>query len=302
MVGIDVGGTLIKAAVAGPDGAIHRRFRTSTGISGGEAFTSALGDVAERLCAETAADGYPAQAVGIAVPGIVDHVAGVARYAANLDWKDAPVAASVERRVGLPVVLGHDGRAAAAAEAVAGAARGVDDFLFVALGTGVAGAVTYKGRAWHGHSWLAGEIGHVVVDPSGDRCNCGNCGCLETFAGSPALVRRYHAATGASLEPSRILRLATDGDEAARRVVEAAIAALGQAVAAVQTLLDLELVVVGGGLVSADAGLLGALETALTARLPYQTIPKVVPAELGADAGAIGAALLARHRLAGEEW
>lgn len=302
MVGIDVGGTLIKAAVAGADGAVHRRFRTSTGISGGEAFTSALGDVAERLCAETAADGTPARAVGIAVPGVVDHVAGVARYAANLDWKDAPVAARVQQRVGLPVVLGHDGRAAAAAEAEAGAARGVEDFLFVALGTGVAGAVIYRGRAWHGHSWLAGEIGHLVVEPGGERCNCGGHGCLETLAGSPALVRRYHAATGVSLEPSRILRLAADGDDAARQVVDAAVGALGLAVAAVQTLLDLELVVVGGGLVSADAGLLSALETALAARLPYQTVPKVVPAELGADAGAIGAALLARYRLAGTDW
>ncbi|WP_328913193.1 MULTISPECIES: ROK family protein [unclassified Streptomyces] len=301
MVAVDLGGTEIKAAVVAPDGRVLHRVRRPTGRErGGAAVVDTVVETAAALvarCPEVA--GAAAVAVGVVVPGMVDEAAGRAVWSANLGWRDLPLRDLLTERLGLPVAFGHDVRAGGLAEGVLGAARGRGDFLFVALGTGVAAAYVVDGRAVRGAHGGAGELGHLVVRRRGPRCGCGNRGCLETLASASALARRYTSASAATGEPrtpvtaERVCRLAQDGDPVAVRVWNDAVTALADGLAVCATLYDTSLVVIGGGLSRAGAALFDPLRSALAARLTFQPTPTLLPATLGPTAGTLGAALLA---------
>lgn len=301
VLGIDLGGTTVKGI--GVDGERRVRWRGSrpTGPDDlWEGLPAALVDLALELYQRASTAGYVPQAAGVVVPGLVDQEAGVAKFAANLGWEDVPVRDLLEKRLGLPIVVGHDVRAGGMAEGCFGAARGVGDYLFIAIGTGIAGSISLGGLMWAGRSWLAGEIGHVVVQPGGDRCGCGGVGCLETVSSAAAIARRYAERTGVpagEVDARRVLQLAEEGDSQARQVVDQAVDALGAALASAQNLLDVELIVIGGGLAGAGAPLLKAVGDALASRLTFQTRPKLALAELGSDAGSLGAVLLAQQGL-----
>lgn len=302
VVGVDLGGTEIKAALVAPDGKVVHRVRRATGRErGGAAVVAALVETAADLAARCPAlTGTAAAAAGVVVPGVVDETAGTAVFSANLGWRDLPLRDLLAERLGLPVALGHDVRAGARAEGALGAARGRDEFLFVALGTGVAAAHMAGGRVSAGARGGAGELGHVVVRRSGPPCGCGNRGCLETLASASALSRRYTSASSARTGSPRapvpaeeVCRLAQAGDLVAERIWADAVAALADGLAVCATLYDTALVVVGGGLAHAGPALFDPLRAALAARLTFQSRPEVVAAELGAEAGCRGAALLA---------
>ena len=178
-------------------------------------------------------------ALGVAVPGIIDEQRGVAVMAANLGWRETPVSALLSEATGLPVALGHDVRAACVAEWQLGAARGSDDALLVALGTGIGAGVVSDGRLLVGGGY-AGQLGHVVVDPGGARCTCGQYGCLATLASATAVVRRYAERAAATSTPGDltardVARLARTGDLAAAAVWAEAVAALADALATAVT-------------------------------------------------------------------
>ncbi|WP_461030870.1 ROK family protein, partial [Streptomyces sparsus] len=184
VIALDVGGTGMKAALVGADSELLYQARRPTGRERGpDAVTAAVLDFAADL-RRVGIDRYdcaPA-AAGVAVPGILDEAAGVVRYAANLGWTDVPLRALLTERLdGLPVALGHDVRTGGLAEGRIGAGAGVDRFLFVPLGTGIAGAIGINGRVEAGAHGGAGEIGHIVVRPDGPECGCGQRGCLETL-------------------------------------------------------------------------------------------------------------------------
>ena len=149
VIGLDVGGTVLKAVAVGPDGCVTRRVRQLTGAScGPEAVVTRIAELLAAFARQVDTDGSPARAVGVGVPGIIDEQAGVARFAGNLGWRDLPLRDILEERLSLPVVLGHDVRQGAVAEGLMGAARGVDDYAFIAIGTGIAAAVMLRGRPW----------------------------------------------------------------------------------------------------------------------------------------------------------
>ncbi len=289
VLGIDVGGTSMKAAFRsvhadGLLGAAEHPARRPT-PSGAET-ADALGAFAAELIA---AHG-PVDAVGIGAPGIVDDVAGVAEYSVAPAWADVPLRALVAERLGgTPVALGHDVRLGGLAEGRLGAAAGSRDYLFVALGTGVGGMLCLDGVPRLGPHHRAGEIGHVVIDPGGEPCGCGQRGCLENFASATGIAHRH----GAGATAHEVARLAAEGDPRAGEVWSQAVEALAVALVGAITLLDLDVIVVGGGVAKAGEQLLGPLRAAVGARLSFQRPPRIVQAALGDEAAVAGAALIA---------
>ncbi len=294
-VGLDIGGTLMKAVVVGPDGEVTGRLRSPTAPGAGPA---AVLDRAAGLVAQARhlpATVGPVSAVGIGVPGFVDEASGTVEYSANLGWRDMPVARLLSERLGTPVALGHDVRLGGRAEGELGAARGASDYLFVAVGTGIAAAVTLGGRQRRGPSGLAGEIGHVVADPDGPLCRCGGRGCLEEVASASGIGRRYRREVpGPEIGSAEVLALAVGGDPVAERIWSSAIGQLAHAIALVHGALQLEMVVIGGGLAKAGTRLVEPLGAALAADLPCIPPPRLALAQLGDEAAGLGAALLAR--------
>ncbi|MFC9808237.1 ROK family protein [Streptomyces griseoaurantiacus] len=288
----------MKAALVGAEGELLHRARRPTGRERGpEAVTAAVLDFAAELRAHgLSAFGEPALAAGVAVPGIVDDARGVAAYSANLGWRDVPLRALLSERLGgVPVALGHDVRTGGLAEGRIGAGRGADRFLFVPLGTGIAGAIGIDGRVEAGAHGFAGEIGHVVVRPGGVDCPCGQRGCLERYASASAVGHAWAAALGdpEADAAADCARAVAAGDTRAREVWQAAVDALADGLVTALTLLDPRTLIIGGGLAEAGPTLFDPLHEALRARVTFQKLPEVVPAGLGDNAGCLGAGLLA---------
>ncbi|MFH8800367.1 ROK family protein [Streptomyces sp. NPDC017936] len=296
VIALDVGGTGMKAALVGADGALLHRARRATGREHGpDAVVAGVLDFAAELRAHGAEHlGEPAAAAGVAVPGIVDETRGVAVYAANLGWRDVPLRDLLGAELGIPVALGHDVRTGGLAEGRVGAGRGADRFLFVALGTGIAGAIGVGGRVEAGAHGSAGEIGHVVVRPGGTPCPCGQRGCLERFASAAAVGEAWARACGdPEADAADCAKAVASGDPNAVRVWQQAVDALADGLVTALTLLDPRTLVIGGGLAEAGETLFTPLRNAVRQRITFQKLPEIVPAALGDAAGCLGAGLLA---------
>ncbi|MFI0505754.1 ROK family protein [Streptomyces albogriseolus] len=297
VIALDVGGTGMKAALVGADGELLHQARRPTGRERGPdaVVEGILGFAAELRAHGIRAHGEPASAVGVAVPGIVDEAEGVAAYAANLGWRDVPLRALLAERLGgVPVALGHDVRTGGLAEGRLGAGRGTDRFLFVPLGTGIAGAIGIDGKVEAGAHGFAGEIGHIVVRPGGAECPCGQRGCLERFASASAVSRAWAEASGdPDADAADCAKAVASGDERAVRVWQEAVDALADGLVTALTLLDPGTLIIGGGLAEAGETLFTPLREAVRRRVTFQKLPSLVPATLGDAAGCLGAGLLA---------
>ncbi len=299
VLGVDVGGTMIKALAVRNDGHVVLRARTPTAAQEGskaviariEAFCA---DLADGIAGQT---GLPPSALGLAVPGVVDETAGVARFAANIGWQEAPLGELLSQRLGVPVTVRNDVRAAGLAEARLGAARGSRDFLLLQIGTGIAGALVLDGRPYSGAHALGGEFGHVIVAPGGAACRCGARGCLETVASAAAVAGRYMERSGGGgallVDAAEVIRRSAGGEACAREVWGDAVRALATVLAWSQNMLDPELVVLGGGLAQAGAALTDPLRRELGSQLTFQRLPRLAVSELGDEAGCLGAAMTA---------
>lgn len=291
VVGIDVGGTRIKSALVTPDGEVLAEAVRATPESVGDR----LGEVAAKTVVELTArvdHDVDLLAVGVAVPGLVDDVAGVGVWSANLGWRDLDLRGGISAHVDVPVAIGHDVRSGLLAEHRLGAARDADNVLFVPLGTGLASAILCRGQLVTGSLWT-GEIGHIVVVPDGPRCACGQRGCLEALSSAGAIGRRWSEATGLVGDAEEVARRADAGEPEARRIWQEAIEALAIMVAPVVAAAGTELVLIGGGLVHAGDTLLDPLRVALTTRLGGRDDVAVEAAALGDRAGSLGAATIA---------
>jgi glucokinase len=294
-IGIDIGGSGIKGLLINPvTGAVLASHRTETPVAEGPAaVTATVAATAVHLTelAERNQDGPPA--VGVVVPGIVDEPCGIVRSAVNLGFLDLPLAANLSSAIGRPVRLGHDVRAGGLAEARFGAGHGERNVLFVPLGTGIAAGCVVDGRLLSAGGY-AGELGHVVVVRGGEECPCGQHGCLERYASAAAVARRYTARTGTPVSGSaEVIARVGAGDAAALAVLDEAVQGLVTALLAAITLLGSAVVVIGGGMARAGAKLMDPLAAELEARMTFHRRPRLVTAQLGDEAGAIGAALLA---------
>jgi glucokinase len=300
-VGIDLGGTKIAGIRMDEQGQVLAREEEPT-----PADPEGILEVMLRLTGSLAAG--LADAVGVGAAGMVEFEAGALRFAPNLPLRDVPIRSLIEDGSGLRCVVDNDTNVAAWGEYRFGAARGHDHVLLVTVGTGIGGAIVTGGRLHRGAHGFAGEIGHVIVEPGGPECGCGNRGCWEQVASGKALDRLAEAE--AERHPDGAIARAAEGpangrsasiaaragDGAAREIYEEVGRRLGEGIAGLVNVLDPDLVVVGGGV--ADEGDLllgparGAFRETVEAVDRRPDVP-IVTARLGNEAGAIGAAALA---------
>jgi glucokinase len=296
VIGVDVGGTTIKAALFDSDGLEYFRSDWPTPRQlGTDAVITTIIDVIAELRAQVP-EAAQVRAVGLVVPGLVDAEQGIAVYAANLGWRQLPLRQIVAEAVGLPVILDHDVRAAGLAELELGAGRGLQEIIFVALGTGVAAAVITRGQVAAGATGRAGELGHLPVFPEGEWCACGQRGCTETYASAAALSRRFAAASGISdVRAEDVISRAAAGDPIAEKIFNDAVTALGRALVNYVLLMDPELILIGGGMGASGAALLDPLTHAVQGGLAWRAAPVILNGTFAGDAGRRGAGLLAWH-------
>ncbi|MFI6940604.1 ROK family protein [Streptomyces sp. NPDC050418] len=303
VIALDVGGTGMKAALVGADGSLLHEARRRTGRErGADAVIASILDFAADLRAHGEQQyGRTAEAAGVAIPGIVDAERGVAVFAANLGWENVPLRDLLQDRLSLPVALGHDVRTGGLAEGRIGAGRGADRFLFLPLGTGIAGAIGIDGVIEPGAHGSAGEIGHIVVRPDGPPCGCGRRGCLERLASASAVTKAWAEASGdPDADAADCAKAVESGDPRAAEVWQNAIDGLADGLVTAITLLDPRTLIIGGGLAEAGETLFTPLRAAIERRLMFESMPTIVPAALGDTAGCLGAGLLAWDLLAAE--
>jgi glucokinase len=312
-IGIDLGGTTVKGALVSASGDILYETRLDTEQQNPERLFSQLIEAIASLRNDPRAEGRAA-AVGIGIPGLVNRKTGRIEVMPNLPpLSDFDIIEELSRRLELPVVLDNDANAAAYAELQVGAARGRRDVFFITLGTGIGSGLIINGQIYRGATGFAGEFGHMTIDPEGIECACGNVGCLETIASGPNIVRRtrerlYRDRTSSlsrlaiprdrELTAEDIAHAASQGDEMAQVMMERTGMFLGIAIAAVVNLLNVEMVVMGGGVMEAGDLILKPTikETRRRAFPPSFNSCEIVIAKLGPSAGVIGAALLARNQ------
>jgi glucokinase len=306
-LGIDIGGTNVKAALVSEEGTVAAFALESW--SGGPPSDAVA---AARRLRDELLRGRPGSRPGVCgagCAGLVDGVRGVVRMSPNLpSWHDVELARLLTEALGAETVVENDANAAAFAEHAVGAARGATNAAVLTLGTGVGGGLILGGRLYRGSHGFAGEVGHATIDLDGPSCVCGGAGCFERMVNAEAIVAR--AREWAARRPSQpgaalavgpltakdVSDAAARGDAAAAGAIEETGRLLGVGLANLVEILDLEIIVVGGGVASAGERLLAPARAEMAARVagPAWRLPKVVPAELGEMAGVTGAALLAR--------
>ncbi|MFG2786471.1 ROK family protein [Streptomyces sp. NPDC048419] len=301
IAGVDIGGTTTQVILCATDLGVVGRLEVPTpAAEGGSAMMAAALDCVRRLLDRT-----PARllAVGIGAAGVVDARAGRILVASDSfrDWAGFEVAAEAERALGVPAFLDNDVNAFLRGEAAAGAVAGVPHVLGMTLGTGVGGALWLNGALYDGPHGAAGEIGHVPG--FGELpCTCGGRGHLETLASGRSIAARYGERTGRYVSARHVAESAARGDADALTVYEAAGAGVARAILITAGLLDVTTFVIGGGVSRSWSLVEPPLERALAAEPPVSGRPlRVLPAGLGGDAVAIGAAARARAELGVDE-
>ena len=309
-IGVDVGGTKVAGGVVDEEGRILRRAERATPAASAAATREAIVDLIGELGAA-----HPAQAVGIGAAGFVDERRATVLVAPNIPgWQHEPLRALLEREVAVPVVVENDANAAAWAETRYGAGRGETHLACVTVGTGIGGGIVLDGSLYRGRWGVAAEMGHMQVQPGGRVCGCGNRGCWEQYASGSALVREARAraaedragaagllalgdGTPEGVTGRQVTRAAHKGEPVALAAFEVVGRWLGQGLADLAAVLDPGCFVIGGGVSEAGELLLAPARVAFALALtgaagrPHASIRQ---AELGNDAGVVGAADLAR--------
>ena len=325
-VSVDLGGTNLRIAAVDSTGKTLEKITTSTAVARGrDLVIDEMCAAIQQLVVRVRGAGELA-GIGIGVPGIIEMQTGMLRESPNLPgWHNYPVRDEIERRLGTTVVLENDANVAALGEKWIGAAAGVDDMCMLTLGTGVGGGVVLQGKIWHGMTGMAGELGHINVEPDGPACKCGSRGCLEQFASATAVKRMAleAVAAGAAQQLAQAMKedpefsskvvydLAMQGSAAAREIFRKVGHALGIVIADLVNIFNFPMYVIGGGVASAwDAFAPSMMETVrknsfvYRATAPAESAPEgnvrrdvvgatvITRALLGSDAGLIGAARL----------
>jgi glucokinase len=265
-IGVDMGGTNLRIAAITTDGKLLEKITLGVKVALGRDYViGEMCDAIHRLTEQYRTSGRFIGA-GIGVPGIIDVEAGMMRLSANLPgWSDYPVRDEIERRLGARVFLDNDANVAALGEKWLGAGRDASNMAMLTLGTGIGGAIVLNGKLFYGMSGMAGEFGHVTIEPNGVPCGCGNRGCAERYASATAVVRMAREAIDSGLAPEltkaansdpefnakSIYNLAIQGNRDAQRIFVRFGEALGILLADLVNVLDLDMYVIGGGVVSA---------------------------------------------------
>lgn len=318
IIGIDLGGTTVKFAILTSEGDIQQKWSLVTDAreNGSKIVPAIVESINEQL------EKYqltPNDFIGIGMgsPGTVDRKAGTVIGAYNLNWKTSqPVKKLIEEGTRISFAIDNDANVAALGERWKGAGENEEDVVFITLGTGVGGGIIAGGRLIHGVAGAAGELGHITVDPEGYDCTCGKNGCLETVASATGVVRlardfsedyagesqlKYNIDDGQLITAKDVFDLAKENDKLAVRVVEKVAYFLGLACASVANTLNPSTIVIGGGVSNAGVFLIDQIKSYFD-QFTYPTIretTKIRLAELGNNAGVVGASSLIKEHMNG---
>ncbi|MET3291815.1 UNVERIFIED_CONTAM: glucokinase [Brevibacillus sp. OAP136] len=313
MVGIDIGGTSIKMGLLTPSGSMVGKLEQPTLVElGADSVIQRTAEMVELLLQRSDVAKQQLAGIGIGVPGPIDADSGVVHQAVNLHWQRTELRTKMEALTGVRVFVENDANAAALGEMWQGAGTGATNLVMITLGTGVGGGIIVNGAITHGINGVAGEIGHITVDPThGPLCNCGKRGCLENYASATGIIRagREAAENGQSyvladilsehnkLTAKDVIDAAKAGDPGATSVIDQAAYYLGLAFSHLIVLLNPAKIVVGGGVSASGPFLFDKIREVCQRFVPFpQAFAScdILPATLGNDAGIIGAAWLVR--------
>ncbi len=311
-IGIDLGGTGIKAGVVDEKGNIIAKVKCPTNVERGyEAVIRDMADLCKKAAEAANVSMDEIQSVGIGIPGLINPKTGIVPICVNLGWKNVPMIEEMHKYIDKPIFVDNDATVAGLAEAIAGVSAGAKNSVFVTLGTGVGGGVIINGKPFSGSHGVASEIGHMIVVSGGEKCSCGNCGCWERYASASAIIRegRKFAAAHPNcaiakavdgdlsrIEARTIFDLAKEGDKDSLVLFHNYVDMLCVGLVNLINLYDPEIFALGGGVSNAGTFLLDAVRERMEDLVFAKELPhaRVELAQLGNDAGIIGAAMLGK--------
>lgn len=306
VVGVDLGGTKISAALSNLNGEVISQTTVPTKAEEGEIpVLNRIIDSIEKVIKDGAVGYEDIKSIGIGSPGPLDAEKGTIIYTPNLPFKNFNLVDPIKNKFGVPVFLDNDANVAAIGEYMFGAGRGAKHIVFFTVSTGVGGGAVLNGKVYRGHTSNALEIGHMTVAPDGPRCNCGNIGCVEATSSGTAIAKRGQEAITSKVETSlrkydkitsyEVFTEAAAGDEVCKDIIDNALNYLGIAVANAVSIFDPEIIIIGGGVSKAGDIVFDTVRNVVNKRC-FKSMAesvKIVPAGLGTDAGVIGAVALA---------
>ena len=317
VIGVDMGGTKILSAVVDAEGQILATAKVPTQAKDGPSIViDRIADSIKEAFQKSDVSVDTIRAIGIGAPGPLDPETGVVIFAPNLGWKDVPLKTELEERIGIPTFVDNDVNIGTLGEHTYGTGRGVQNLVGIFVGTGIGGGIILNGELFHGASKTAGEIGHIIVQEGGPKCGCGNRGCLEALASRTAMTKQLRNAIMKKGKKSIITKL-NDGDlqqirsgtlakalrnkdKLTQKIFKETTKYLGVGIGSIVNFLNPEMIVLGGGVVEAlDQDFIKAIRKAAKKYALPDTLKgvQIVRAQLGDDAGVLGAAALARQRL-----
>lgn len=310
-VGIDLGGTKIYTALADKEGEIIEKIKTPTQANKGEdVVLDNIVDSVDRVLKDAGQEPTDVSALGLGSPGPTDTRNGILTEPPNLPFENIPLEEILEERLGIPVILDNDATAAALGEQLFGAGRGVENLIYITVSTGIGGGIVIDGDVYHGFNGGAGEVGHMVVEPKGRVCGCGNRGCLEAMAsgtaigrmglealrhGTSPLIEEMSGGDEEKIDALLVAQAARKGDKKAEEIYDTAGFYLGVGLGNLINLLNPQMVLFGGG-VSKDFDIFSermlsvARKNAMSSS--FEAV-EVKPAALGDEVGLMGAVALA---------
>ena len=309
-IGVDIGGTNIKVGLVSDELSLLRSVSVRFPHDGAASVVAAIAEAVDDLLKQEGITRKDLESIGIVVPGSIDQTGALVIDAYNLGFHDVPLKAMAQEAFGeVPIYLANDANGAALAELYVGAFRGCKTAVLFTLGTGLGGGIILGGHMFNGGMNQGVELGHMILEHDGEHCTCGNDGCMEAYCAASALARdgkraakkhpdsllaKRAAGDPDAIDAKLIIDLAKEGDELAKALFDRYIGYLSSACASIYNLLDPEVIAIGGGVCAAGEFLFAPLREQTTEKCFYKTHGRLVPAELGNDAGMIGAAMLHR--------
>jgi glucokinase len=310
-IGVDLGGTKVNIALVSKDGEIKKHMKIPTHAEQGKELTiGRIKHSIQQIIHQSGLKINDIVGIGIGAPGPLDYKKGIIHYAPNLPgWKEVPLANIIKEEFKIPVIIENDANVAAWGERIFGVAQGIDDIICLTLGTGIGSGLILCGKIYHGKNNVAGEIGHIIVNKDGPRCNCGKNGCLEAYSSAAGIKNRIYKRIEElktdnqdylslgnldDISLVRIFELARQGNAIVKDIVEEAIEYLGIGIAILVNTLNPEMIVLVGGITNEGEKLLNPLKEIVVSRAMSSHLVdlKVVFGQLGEYAGVIGAAAL----------
>lgn len=314
ILGVDIGGTTVKIGFINEDGNIHHKWEITTNIENqGNSIAKDIWLSIEEKLSTLNISKESLQGIGIGAPGFINEETGLVYKAVNIGWENFDLANQFKRLADLPVYVANDANVAALGENWVGAGNQANNLIAVTLGTGVGGGIIANGEMISGENGTAGEIGHITIDPEGYDCNCGRKGCLETITSATGMVRQgmvlieeqpesdlaLHFHKQGDITTKDIFDLANQGDKLCEQIIDHTADVLGFAIANIAIVINPSKILIGGGVSQAGEDFISRIET----RFKKYALPRVSDicefkiAELGNDAGVIGAAYLVKKNI-----